>query len=230
MFGPLLEIFVCVSVHKVLDGSESQYSGMQIGTLQDEEDEAAAAAASSSQEEPPEPPFLQSALGASVYTNTLGSCYRSRSAANRSSASIVPLVPAPVLFTALSKPHLFEGRGHNRQGSDSSVERFIPKEEPAEPEPDNKVSFSHWIFLLGLIKFPESKIEVKGDVNGRCIWLSNFFSAPQPSRIKGPIGHYTDQGVEPLVHCVRLLAASFLLTGQKNGERLSDLELKINLS
>lgn len=175
MFGPLLEIFVCVSVHKVLDGSESQYSGMQIGTLQDEEDEAAAAAASSSQEEPPEPPFLQSALGASVYTNTLGSCYRSRSAANRSSASIVPLVPAPVLFTALSKPHLFEGRGHNRQGSDSSVERFIPKDEPAEPEPDNKVSFSHWIFLLGLIKFPESKIEVKGDVNGRCIWLSNFF-------------------------------------------------------
>lgn len=40
---------------------------------------------------------------------------------------------------ALSKPHLFENRGHNRQGSDSSVDRFIPKEEPAEPEPDNKV-------------------------------------------------------------------------------------------
>ncbi|GLD61010.1 huntingtin isoform X2, partial [Lates japonicus] len=56
----------------VLDGSESQYSGMQIGTLQDEEEEGAAP---SSQEEPPEP-FLQSAL-------------------------------------ALSKPHLFEGRGHN---------------------------------------------------------------------------------------------------------------------
>lgn len=44
---------------KVLDGSESQYSGMQIGTLQDEEDEGAAP---SSQEEPQEP-FLQSALG-----------------------------------------------------------------------------------------------------------------------------------------------------------------------
>ncbi|TMS23970.1 Huntingtin [Larimichthys crocea] len=43
----------------VLDGSESQYSGMQIGTLQDEEDEGAAP---STQEEPPEP-FLQSALG-----------------------------------------------------------------------------------------------------------------------------------------------------------------------
>uniref|UniRef100_A0AAQ5Z840 Huntingtin n=1 Tax=Amphiprion ocellaris TaxID=80972 RepID=A0AAQ5Z840_AMPOC len=130
----------------VLDGSESQYSGMQIGTLQDEEDEGTA---SSSQEEPTEP-FLQSAL-------------------------------------ALSKPHLFEGRGHNRQGSDSSVDRFIPKDEPAEPEPDNK-----------------------------------------PSRIKGPIGHYTDQGVEPLVHCVRLLAASFLLTGQKNG-LIPDKEVRVSV-
>ncbi|XP_028270409.1 huntingtin isoform X7 [Parambassis ranga] len=130
----------------VLDGSESQYSGMQIGTLQDEEEEGAP---SSSQEEPPEP-FLQSAL-------------------------------------ALSKPHLFEGRGHNRQGSDSSVDRFIPKEEPAEPEPDNK-----------------------------------------PSRIKGPIGHYTDQGMEPLVHCVRLLSASFLLTGQKKG-LIPDKEVRVSV-
>lgn len=46
-------------MHQVLDGSESQYSGMQIGTLQDEEDEATT---SCSQEEPTEP-FLQSALG-----------------------------------------------------------------------------------------------------------------------------------------------------------------------
>ncbi|KAG8015101.1 Huntingtin, partial [Nibea albiflora] len=113
---------------KVLDGSESQYSGMQIGTLQDEEDEA------------------------------------------------------------LSKPHLFEGRGHNRQGSDSSVDRLIGiKDEPAEPEPDNK-----------------------------------------PSRIKGPIGHYTDPGVEPLVHCARLLAASFLLTGQKNG-LTPDKEVRVSV-
>ncbi|XP_023275036.1 huntingtin [Seriola lalandi dorsalis] len=134
------------SSDKVLDGSESQYSGMQIGTLQDEEDEGAAP---SSQEEPPEP-FLQSAL-------------------------------------ALSKPHLFEGRGHNRQGSDSSVDRFIPKDEPAEPEPDNK-----------------------------------------PSRIKGSIGHYTDQEMEPLVHCVRLLAASFLLTGRKNG-LIPDKEVRVSV-
>ncbi|XP_047435098.1 huntingtin isoform X6 [Mugil cephalus] len=130
----------------VLDGSESQYSGMQIGTLQDEEDEGTA---SSTQEESREH-FLQTAL-------------------------------------ALSKPHLFEGRGHNRQGSDSSVDRFIPKDEPAEPEPDNK-----------------------------------------PSRIKGPIGHYTDQGVEPLVHCVRLLAASFLLTGEKKG-LIPDKEVRVSV-
>ncbi|XP_068606729.1 huntingtin [Brachionichthys hirsutus] len=131
---------------KVLDGSESQYSGMQIGALQDEEDEGAAP---SSQEEPSEP-LLQCAI-------------------------------------ALSKPHLFEGRGHNRQGSDISVDRVTPKEEPAEPEPENK-----------------------------------------PLRIKGPIGHYTDQGVEPLVHCVRLLAASFLLTGQKNG-LIPDKEVRVSV-
>uniref|UniRef100_A0A8C5BH89 Huntingtin n=1 Tax=Gadus morhua TaxID=8049 RepID=A0A8C5BH89_GADMO len=88
---------------------------------------------------------------------------------------------------SLSKPHLLDGRGHNRQGSDSSVDRFVPKEEPTEPEPENK-----------------------------------------PSRIKGPIGHYTDQGAEPLVHCVRLLSASFLLTGQKKG-LVPDKEVRVSV-
>lgn len=55
---------MCLSLLKVLDGSESQYSGMQIGTLQDEEDEGAAP---SSQEEPSDP-IMQSALGEFVYT------------------------------------------------------------------------------------------------------------------------------------------------------------------
>ncbi|XP_061130026.1 huntingtin isoform X3 [Syngnathus typhle] len=128
----------------VLDGSENQYSGMQIGTLQDEEDEGTAPSAQE------EIAFLPSAL-------------------------------------ALSKPHLFDIRGHNRQGSDCSVDRFIPKEEPAEIEPDSK-----------------------------------------PSSINGPIGHYTDQGAEPLVHCVRLLAASFLLTGQKNGV-IPDKEVRVSV-
>ncbi|XP_031415878.1 huntingtin isoform X2 [Clupea harengus] len=129
----------------VLDGSESQYSGMQIGTLQDEEEEGGAPAP----EEPLEP-FAQSVL-------------------------------------ALSKPHLLEGKGHNRQASDSSVDRFIPKDEPPEPAD------------------PEIK----------------------PSRIKGEIGHYTDLK-EPLVHCVRLLSASFLLTGQKNGV-VPDREVRVSV-
>lgn len=56
----VLCLTVCsLYLHKVLDGSESQYSGMQIGTLQDEEDEGAAP---TSQEEPSEP-FLQPVLG-----------------------------------------------------------------------------------------------------------------------------------------------------------------------
>lgn len=62
---PSIRSFLCSKVcsrclHKVLDGSESQYSGMQIGTLQDEEDEGSAPP---SQEEPLEP-FLQPVLGA----------------------------------------------------------------------------------------------------------------------------------------------------------------------
>ncbi|XP_073763724.1 huntingtin isoform X4 [Danio rerio] len=134
------------SSDQVLDGSESQYSGMQIGTLQDEEEEGSAPPP----DKPPEP-FSQSAL-------------------------------------ALSKPHLLEGKGHNRQSSDSSVDRFIPKEEVLEPaELDNK-----------------------------------------PSRIKGDIGHYTDPKEEPLMHCVRLLAASFLLTGQRNG-LVPDNEVRVSV-
>lgn len=38
--------------------------------------------------------------------------------------------------------------------------------------------------------------------------------------MKGDIGHYTDGNSAPLVHCVRLLSASFLLTGEKGGEFL----------
>ncbi|KAJ8416476.1 hypothetical protein AAFF_G00357640 [Aldrovandia affinis] len=131
----------------VLDGSDSQYSGMQIGTLQDEEEEEGSSAVP---EEPLEA-FSQSTL-------------------------------------ALSKPHLLEGMGHSRQASDSSVDRFILKDEVLEAaEPENK-----------------------------------------PSRIKGEIGHYTDCKAEPLVHCVRLLSASFLLTGQKNG-LVPDKEVRVSV-
>lgn len=52
-----------------------------------------------------------------------------------------------VMSPALSKPHLLEGKGHNRQSSDSSVDRFIPKEEVLEPaELDNKVN-THIVFI-----------------------------------------------------------------------------------
>lgn len=130
----------------VLDGSESQYSGMQIGTLQDEEEEGVAPVP----DEAPES-FAHSVL-------------------------------------ALSKPHLLEGKGHNRQASDSSVDRFIPKDEVPEPvDLDNKLS-----------------------------------------RIKGDIGHYTDPAEAPLSHCVRLLSASFLLSGQRNG-LVPDKEVRVSV-
>ncbi|XP_064193966.1 huntingtin-like [Anguilla rostrata] len=133
----------------VLDGPESQYSGMQIGTLQDEEEEEEGGAGAGS-EEPPRP-FSQSAL-------------------------------------ALSKPHLVEVKGHSRQSSDSSVDRLVLKEEvPESAEPENK-----------------------------------------PSRVRGEIGHPTDPLAEPLVHCVRLLSASFLLTGQRNG-LVPDGEVRVSV-
>lgn len=40
----------------------------------------------------------------------------------------------------------------------------------------------------------------------------------QPCRIKGDIGQPDDGDSAPLTHCVRLLAASFLLTGERNGK------------
>ncbi|XP_023593769.1 huntingtin, partial [Trichechus manatus latirostris] len=38
----------------------------------------------------------------------------------------------------------------------------------------------------------------------------------KPCRVKGDVGQSTDDDAAPLVHCVRLLSASFLLTGEKN--------------
>ncbi|RXM28279.1 Huntingtin [Acipenser ruthenus] len=131
---------------KVLDGSESQYSGMQIGQLQDEEEEG-----TSHPHEAPLELFSDSTL-------------------------------------ARSKPHLLESKSHSRQPSDSSVDRLIPKDEALE----------------------SAELENK------------------PSRIKGEIGHYTDQNAAPLVHCVRLLSASFLLNGQKNG-LVPDKEVRVSV-
>ncbi|ELR57297.1 Huntingtin, partial [Bos mutus] len=79
-------------------------------------------------------------------------------------------------FEALQQAHLLKSMGHCRQSSDSSVDKFVSREEAAEPgDPENK-----------------------------------------PCRVKGDIGQSTDEDSAPLVHCVRLLSASFLLTGEKN--------------
>ncbi|XP_029462586.1 huntingtin [Rhinatrema bivittatum] len=133
--GPDSAVTPSDSSEIVLDGTENQYSGMQIGQLQDEEDD--------STNIPQEvlDPFRNSSL-------------------------------------ALSQTRLLKNMGHSRQSSDSSVDRFITKEETVEPgELENK-----------------------------------------PCRIKGDIGHYTDGNAAPVVHCVRLLCASFLLTEEKSGK------------
>ncbi|KAM9142848.1 huntingtin isoform 2-T2 [Pangshura tecta] len=134
------------NTEKVLDGTESQYSGMQIGQLQDEEDEAANVLHDDSSE-----PFRNSSL-------------------------------------ALQQPNLLKNMSHSRQPSDSSVDRFMAKEEAVE-------SIDH-----------ENK----------------------PSRIKGDIGHYSDGNSAPLVHCVRLLSAAFLLTGEK-GALVPDREVRVSV-
>ncbi|EMP35554.1 Huntingtin, partial [Chelonia mydas] len=134
------------STEKVLEGTESQYSGMQIGQLQDEEDEAANVLHDESSD-----PFRNSSL-------------------------------------ALQHPHVLKNMGHSRQPSDSSVDRFMAKEEAVE----------------------------SGDHENK------------PSRIKGDIGHYTDGNSAPLVHCVRLLSASFLLTGEK-GALVPDRDVRVSV-
>ncbi|XP_006128324.1 huntingtin isoform X5 [Pelodiscus sinensis] len=89
---------------------------------------------------------------------------------------------------ALQQPHLLKNMGHSRQPSDSSVDRFMAKEEAVE----------------------------SGDHENK------------PSRIKGDIGHYTDGNSAPLVHCVRLLSASFLLTGEK-GALVPDRDVRVSV-
>ncbi|XP_070362443.1 huntingtin isoform X4 [Equus asinus] len=77
---------------------------------------------------------------------------------------------------ALQQAHLLERLGHSRQPSDSSIDKFVSRDEATEP----------------------------GDQENK------------PCRIKGDIGRSADDDSAPLVHCVRLLSASFLLTGEKN--------------
>lgn len=46
-------------------------------------------------------------------------------------------------FEALQQAHLLKSMGHSRQASDSSVDKFVSREEAAEPgDPESKVR--HW--------------------------------------------------------------------------------------
>ncbi|XP_021250196.1 huntingtin isoform X1 [Numida meleagris] len=144
--GPDSAVTPSDSSEIVLEGAEGQYSGMQIGQLQDEEDEAA-----------------------NILQDDSSESFRSSS-------------------IALQQPHLLKTMSHSRQPSDSSVDRFPSKEDAVEPtDHENK-----------------------------------------PSRVKGDIGHYTDGNSAPLVHCVRLLSASFLLTGEK-GALVPDRDVRVSV-
>ncbi|XP_054855013.1 huntingtin isoform X2 [Eublepharis macularius] len=143
--GPDSAVTPSDSSEMILESAENQYSGMQIGQLQDEEDEASNVL----QEETIDP-----------FRNP---------------------------YLALQQSHLLKSMGHSRQPSDSSVDRFLPKEEMEPGDHENK-----------------------------------------PSRIKGDIGHYTDGDAAPLVHCVRLLSASFLLMGEK-GVRVPDKDVRVSV-
>ncbi|KFZ60781.1 Huntingtin, partial [Podiceps cristatus] len=144
--GPDSAVTPSDSSEIVLEGAEGQYSGMQIGQLQDEEDEAANILQDDS---------LESFRNSSI---------------------------------ALQQPHLLKAMSHSRQPSDSSVDRFTSKEDAAD----------------------------LGDHENK------------PSRVKGDIGHYTDGNSAPLVHCVRLLSASFLLTGEK-GALVPDRDVRVSV-
>nr|XP_047903319.1 huntingtin isoform X3 [Anser cygnoides] len=144
--GPDSAVTPSDSSEIVLEGAEGQYSGMQIGQLQDEEDEAA-----------------------NILQDDSSESFRNSS-------------------MALQQPHMLKTTSHSRQPSDSSVDRFTSKEDTADP----------------------------GDHENK------------PSRIKGDIGHYTDGNSAPLVHCVRLLSASFLLTGEK-GALVPDRDVRVSV-
>ncbi|NXK98493.1 HD protein, partial [Formicarius rufipectus] len=144
--GPDSAVTPSDSSEIILEGAEGQYSGMQIGQLQDEEDEAA-----------------------NILQDDSSESFRNSS-------------------IALQQPHLLKTMSHSRQPSDSSVDRFTSKEDAADAsEHENK-----------------------------------------PSRVKGDIGHYTDGDSAPLVHCVRLLSASFLLTGEK-GALVPDRDVRVSV-
>uniref|UniRef100_A0A8C6YA07 Huntingtin n=1 Tax=Naja naja TaxID=35670 RepID=A0A8C6YA07_NAJNA len=129
----------------ILEGGENQYSGMQIGQLQEEEDETTNILHNEAMD-----PFRNSCL-------------------------------------ELQRSHLPKSVSHRREPSNSSMEKFGPKEETELADNGSKLS-----------------------------------------RMKGDIGGYKDGSAAPLVHCVRLLSASFLLTGEK-GALVPDKDVRVSV-
>ncbi|XP_013013172.2 huntingtin isoform X3 [Cavia porcellus] len=144
--GPDSAITPSDSSEIVLDGADSQYSGLQTGLPEDEDENEAEA------ESVPMPVPVPSGLPAGT------------SDAFRNSS------------LSLQQAHLLESVGHSQQPSESSIDKFVSREEAAEP----------------------------GDQENK------------PCRVKGDIGQSADDDSAPLIYCVRLLSASFLLTGEKN--------------
>uniref|UniRef100_A0A8C7E5I2 Huntingtin n=1 Tax=Naja naja TaxID=35670 RepID=A0A8C7E5I2_NAJNA len=87
----------------------------------------------------------------------------------------------------LQRSHLPKSVSHRREPSNSSMEKFGPKEETELADNGSKLS-----------------------------------------RMKGDIGGYKDGSAAPLVHCVRLLSASFLLTGEK-GALVPDKDVRVSV-
>ncbi|ELW62765.1 Huntingtin [Tupaia chinensis] len=175
--GPDSAVTPSDSSEIVLDGADSQYGSMQIGQPQDEDEEAAGGLPDEASTA-----FRNSSIG--MVLDGADSQYGSMQIGqpqdeDEEAAGGLPDEASTAFRNssiALQQAHLLKNMGHSRQPSDSSVDKFVLRDEAAGP----------------------------GDQENK------------PCRVKGDIGQSTDDDSAPLVHCVRLLSASFLLTGQKN--------------
>lgn len=91
--------------------------------------------------------------------------------------------------------------------------------DPAPPWPVRSGTYLNARLLAQLLLWNSLLDELRNQrVSSMIIRQISVAFSLQPCRIKGDIGQSTDEDSAPLVHCVRLLSASFLLTGEKNGE------------
>uniref|UniRef100_A0A8C6Y6F0 Huntingtin n=1 Tax=Naja naja TaxID=35670 RepID=A0A8C6Y6F0_NAJNA len=102
-------------------------------------------------------------------------------------SAVTPSDFSEMVKSELQRSHLPKSVSHRREPSNSSMEKFGPKEETELADNGSKLS-----------------------------------------RMKGDIGGYKDGSAAPLVHCVRLLSASFLLTGEK-GALVPDKDVRVSV-